>query len=215
MALTGAALLLFVIAHLLGNLQVFIGPDAFNAYAATLKSLPELLWPARIGLLVIFVIHISVAFQLRSINRAARPVGYRAKNTIQAPASSLYMVETGIVILLFVILHLLHFTLGVLQPEYFHLLDSKGRHDVYSMLVHGFQNKAYAAGYIACMIMLGIHLSHAVSSFVQTLGFPVAMDSWLRKYGRIIAYAIALGYISIPLGVQLGILRLTAGGISI
>lgn len=213
MAITGAGLMLFVIAHLLGNLQVFLGPDVFNNYAATLQSLPELLWPARIGLLALVSVHLALAFQLRNINKGARPRAYGQQNTIQAAPSSLYMLETGIVILIFVVIHLLHFTFGALQPEFFHAVDPKGRHDVYSVLIHGFQNRLYAGTYLFCMAMLGVHLSHAVTSMLQTLGLPTTRD--LRRVGRFVGYGIALGYSLIPIAVQLGLLHLASKGVSI
>jgi succinate dehydrogenase / fumarate reductase, cytochrome b subunit len=207
MALTGVLLIGFVIAHLLGNLQVFLGADAFNAYAAFLKSIPGPLWVARIGLLFVFVLHIITAFQLRSQNKSARPVPYKKMGTRIADPASLYMIETGVVILLFVIIHLLHFTFGMLQPEYFSIEDSQGRHDVYRMLVLGFQNGPYAVTYILAMLALGYHLSHAFWSMFQTIGAnSPRLNPVLRAASKGLAIAITLGYIAIPASVLVGII---------
>lgn len=211
MAVTGLLLLGFVVAHLLGNLQLFLGQEAFNAYAHFLKTTPELLWPARIGLLAVFIIHVVYGVKLRAENRAARPVDYAYQATVQAPVASLYMLETGLVILVFVLLHLAHYTLGLLQPEFYHLVDAKGRHDVFAMAVHGFQTPTYSIFYILCMLGLGAHLSHAIGSAVQTLGGAHPRTREMAfKAGRVIGWGIALGYITIPVSVLLGIISLPA-----
>ena len=109
-AITGAGLILFVLAHMFGNLQVFLGPDTFNLYAYKMQHM-VLLWPARIGLLAIFVAHMGLVFLLTRQNSVARPVAYSSYEPIQSTVASRYMLQTGIVILLFVVYHLLHFTL--------------------------------------------------------------------------------------------------------
>ena len=109
-AITGGGLILFVLAHMFGNLQVFLGPDTFNLYAYKMQHM-VLLWPARIGLLAIFVAHMGLVFLLTRQNSVARPVGYASYEPIQSTVASRYMLQTGIVILLFVVYHLLHFTL--------------------------------------------------------------------------------------------------------
>lgn len=207
MAVTGVLLIGFVVVHLLGNLQVFLGADAFNAYAAFLKSIPGPLWVARIGILFVLVLHLVTAFQLRSQNKAARPVAYKRLSTRVADSASLYMVETGVVILLFIIIHLLHFTLGALQPEFYNVQDEQGRHDVYRMLVLGFQNGPYAVIYIIAMLALGYHLSHAFWSMFQTIGAnSPRLNPILKCAAKGLAVAVTLGYISIPLSVLAGII---------
>ena len=171
MALTGIALLGFVVLHLLGNLQIFLGAEAINAYAELLEENAKLIWPARIILLLIVITHIVFAFSLRKSNTQARPEKYQVQNTVQATAASLYMFETGMVILCFVIIHLLHFTFGVLQPQYHEILDSSGREDIYLMVVSGFKNIYYTLGYCLAMLALGFHLRHALASACRTLGF--------------------------------------------
>ena len=208
MAVTGAMLFVFVSMHLLGNLQIFLGPEVFNSYAAFLKSIPEFLWPARIGLLCAFVLHIVLAFQLRKVNSGARPKNYHYKNTVQASIASRYMLQSGLVILWFVIIHLMHFTFLNLQPQLRTFIEQGGREDVYSRVIFAFMNPYYAGFYIFSMLMLGMHLSHALSSMFQTFGFwhPHYTPA-LRRLGRIAGYAIALGYITIPLAAQLGLLH--------
>ncbi|MCU1330761.1 MAG: Succinate dehydrogenase/Fumarate reductase transrane subunit, partial [Bryobacterales bacterium] len=118
MAVTGAALFLFVTAHLLGNLQVFLGPEAINSYAASLKSIPELLWGARIGLLVCVAIHIVTTIQLARINNKARPRAYAKKNNSRSTAASRTMYLSGPMIAAFIVYHLLHMTVGSVHPQF-------------------------------------------------------------------------------------------------
>ena len=213
MALTGVGLIGFVLGHLLGNLQVFAGQDVFNAYAAFLKGLGPMLWVMRLGILAFVVIHIATAISLWKDNSAARPESYKKEETVQASFASLYMMQSGMVLLIFIIIHLLHFTLGVMQPEFFSLLDPQGRHDVYSMLIHGFQTKGYSLIYIVAMILLALHLRHAMASLFQTLGINGPRITPVIEKGAIaLSTIIAVGYISIPLAVLLGIIGLPSGG---
>lgn len=210
MAVTGLGLIGFLFGHLLGNLQFFAGPDKINAYAVFLKSLGPVLWLARIGTLTLFVVHVGLGIVLARENRLARPAGYIDESTVQASWASRHMAATGVIILVFVLVHLAHFTLGMLQPELFHYVDSQGRHDVYRMVVMGFQNYYYSVFYIAAMVVLGIHLSHAISSCLQTLGLMVYPRCY--RMGKILAHSVstvlALGYISIPVAVLLGVIKL-------
>ncbi len=199
-AVTGVGLIIFVVAHMLGNLQFFIGPDALNGYAKFLKSNPAILWPARIGLLVFFLSHVYFAVSLKRRSVAARPVPYAFQNTVQASAASRTMLITGTVILIYVCYHLAHFTLGLTHPEHHQMLDSAGRHDVYGMVVRGFKILPVSLFYIAAMAVLAVHLSHGISSFFQTLGLASAKHSpILRKFAAGLSTVIFLGYIAIPL----------------
>lgn len=206
---TGVLLLGFVIAHMIGNLQIFIGPDALNTYAKMLQSLGELLWVMRIGLLVIFVTHIVFALWLAAENRAARPTGYQKQGTRRASYASRLMVVTGILVLAHVIYHLAHFTVGAVHSEHFHYKDELGRHDVYSMVVASFQNPAIALTYIAAMAALAFHLRQALSAFPQSLGLiqPVTLKKF-RTGGLVVSILIFLGYSAIPAAALLGILKL-------
>lgn len=209
MAVTGVGLVLFLVAHLLGNLQLFLGQAAFNDYAAFLKSIPGPLWAARIGLIVFFVLHIVTAIKLSRQNSASRPQEYAYQNTVQASVASRTMLKSGMLILAFVVYHLLHFTLGAAHSEYFHLTDSLGRHDVYSMVVRSFQQPEISAAYILLLLFVGFHLSHAIPSFFRTLGFyHPAYTHMIDRGGRALSALIALGYISIPVSVLAGIIQL-------
>jgi succinate dehydrogenase / fumarate reductase cytochrome b subunit len=116
MAITGLLLIVFVIAHMIGNLLLFLGPDAVNSYAHALKEKPILLWTARIGLLVVFVVHVLLGIRLTRQNSEARPVRYVYEDTMQASWASRHMLLSGLVLLAFVIYHLAHFTFGVVKP---------------------------------------------------------------------------------------------------
>lgn len=208
MAITGLMIIGFIVMHLLGNLQIFLGSDKFNDYAAFLKSIPGPLWVARIILIATFILHFGTAFVLRGKNKIARGGSYKDLKTVQADFASLYMVETGIVILLFVGLHLLHFTLGRVQPEFSNYYDYKGNHDVYKMVIAGFSNGPFSYIYIVAMLAIGVHLKHAFWSMFQTIGvYSPTLTPLLKKVSIVFAGLITLGYVSIPLSVILGILN--------
>lgn len=205
-ALTGIGLIGFVIAHMLGNLQIFAGADALNGYAAKLKDLGILLWAARIGLLAAFVVHIAATIRLSLKNRQAQPERYAKRKYAASSSASRTMVISGLVVLAFVIFHLLHFTFGVVQPSSYDLVDAEGRHDVYSMVVAGFQNWFIVAVYAIALTILTLHLSHAMFSVVRTLGGRVGNDSSnLKRAAQITAVLIVAGFLSVPLAVILGI----------
>ncbi len=208
MAITGAGLTLFVIFHMLGNLQVFLGPEELNRYAAFLKSVPEVLWAARLGLLAMFVAHIYVAVWLTIRNKAARPVPYVFQATRQASIASRTMMYSGVLILAFVIFHLAHYTFGWLYPEYLTFRDPKDQHDVYRMTVEGFKVWWISLAYIVSMLLLGLHLSHGISSLFRTLGVsnPRHMRC-IRLTGFSLAMILMVGNISMPVAVLLGIIR--------
>jgi succinate dehydrogenase / fumarate reductase cytochrome b subunit len=205
--LTGIALILFLIAHLLGNLQIFAGPKAINDYAEFLKSVPQLVWPARAGLLLMFVLHFTFALKLYLENKAARPKSYAVDNTVQATVASRIMALSGTIILMFVIGHLLHFTLGIILPEYAELQDAQGRHDVYSMVIKGFQVTPVALFYIIALLLLWSHLSHGISSVFQSLGITHSKKGIIGNVGPILSSILIIGYISIPLSIMFGLVQ--------
>lgn len=212
MAVTGAGLVGFVVAHMLGNLQIYLGQEALNAYAYKLKSMPALLWVARGGLILLFAGHLGIAFYLRKLNASARPVAYAYPDPVEASLASRTMLLSGLVIFAFLIYHLLHFTLGVTNPSTHHLVDGNGHHDVYSMVVLSFQNVFISGAYIVAMVFLGLHLSHAISSMIQTLGFVSGHSrAWISRIGLATAGVLMLGNISIPVSVLLGIVGLPEG----
>ena len=216
MALTGVILCGFVLVHMLGNLQVFLGPDAYNAYAAKIQSMPELVWAVRIILLTSVVVHIYSGLRLAAFNKAARPVPYAQKTWIKASLASRTMALSGLTLLAFIIYHLLHFTVGITDPQNYHLTDALGRHDVYSMFVFGFQNIYVSFSYIVAMLLLGAHLSHGATSLFQSLGLNhPRYNNVITKIGPVFGTLIALGNISMPVCVMLGVIQpytLTMGG---
>jgi succinate dehydrogenase / fumarate reductase, cytochrome b subunit len=149
MAVSGLALLLFTVGHMIGNLQIFLGRETINTYAAFLQTNREILWTVRLGLLAMVIIHIWAAASLTRDNRAARPLGYEGN---PAPTAASYasrtMVVSGIIIAAFIIYHLLHYTAQFtpinLTGSDFHTLreplrDGTDRHDVFAMMILGFR----------------------------------------------------------------------------
>lgn len=213
MAVTGLVLVGFVTAHMLGNLQIFLGQDALNAYAEHLEDLQFLLWPARAILLVTLIAHMTAAISLAIENKRARPIRYSHEATVQASAASRTMVISGLIIFSFIIFHLLHFTFDKIHPEFTDLLDSKGRDDVYSMVVLGFRDPLIAGCYLLSMFLLYFHLSHGVASFFQSLGLSnEKMQSKIKFFGHFVAAAIFIGNTSIVLACFFNIIKLPKGG---
>ena len=208
MAATGVLLFGFLVGHLMGNFLMFAGPEAMNAYAHWLKEKGMLLWATRLGLLVFFAVHIYSALRVSRQNRAARPAPYAVSNYLATTYAARTILVSGLIVLAFVIYHLLHFTLGVTDPEYLRMFDSQGRQNVYRMVIQGFSNSVVAGAYIAAMLLLAMHLSHGLTSFFQTLGLhgPKFMP-FAHKIGPAVAFLIFAGFVSIPLAVLAGILH--------
>jgi len=212
MAVTGLLLVGFLIAHLAGNLTLFAGQEATNAYAVKVKSLGPLLWLMRGGLLLVAIVHVVAALRLRQANQAARPVRYAHETVIQTTPMARSMVLTGLVVLAFSVYHLAHFTWGWTHPEHHALVDAKGRHDVFSMVVLGFRQPAVTLSYAIAMALLGMHLAHGVQSLFQSLGLNDA--TWypaIRTGGRVLAAALALGFLALPVCVLLDLITLPDG----
>jgi succinate dehydrogenase / fumarate reductase cytochrome b subunit len=205
-AVTGVILILFVIGHLLGNLQIFLGPEWINGYSQHLRDLGPLLWLVRAFLLVTVTLHIGFTIQLAIDNRRARPEHYRERNYVKASWASRHMVVSGLIVLAFIIFHLLHFTARKFNPQFPLLkLDPLNRYDVYSMMVYGFQNVYVSAFYVIGLFLLTLHLTHGSSSFFQSLGLNnQKLTPRLAVGGRIFAWLLFIGYTSIPVAVLLG-----------
>jgi succinate dehydrogenase / fumarate reductase cytochrome b subunit len=199
MAVTGVGLVLFAVGHMAGNLQVFMGAQVFNDYAHKLQSLGPLLWMARAGLFVMAVLHIISAVQLTARARAARPVDYVKRESQIATLASRTMRVGGVLLALFLVFHILHFTTGALHPAF-----SKG--GAYGNVVIGFENFWVAVFYILAMTFFGLHLYHGVWAGVRTLGVakpnPNPME---RKLALGLAIIVWAGFIAVPIGVLLGI----------
>ena len=170
MRFSGLALVGFLVGHLLGNLLIFGGADALNSYAAGLRDYPGLLWAARVGILLIFLLHIFLGLQLSIENRRARPQKYRHSSTIQASLASRSMAITGLVMLSYVVYHLMHFTWGTVHGSYYQFQDELGRHDVYRMVVLSFQNVWITLTYVVALFLTFVHLSHGLPSLFQSTG---------------------------------------------
>jgi len=207
-SLTGLGLVGFVVFHMLGNLQVFEGPDALNGYAAMLRDMPMFLWTARIGLLGVAIFHTALAIQLALRNRRARPVGYALREYRHASVASRTMALTGSVLLVFVVFHLLHLTAGLADPSGSNRLDAGGHADVYGKVVHAFQNPLYVAIYLVGQLALGVHLSHAVSGSLQTLGIEhAAFNRLFKAAGPAVALLVVFGNLAIIFAIFFGIVR--------
>jgi succinate dehydrogenase / fumarate reductase, cytochrome b subunit len=229
MALTGLGLIVFVLGHMAGNLLLFLGRDAINTYGQTLKSHAELLWAARGALLTIFVVHVIVGIRLTLANRAARPVRYQRDAAVKASLASRHMLLTGLVLLAFILYHLGHYTFGffntaevkrpdgmIVATSYLDLDDADYaranpghyRHDVYSMVVAGFQNPFVSVSYLIAMVFLFLHLWHGGSSWFQSLGINhPGYQAFLGWLGPAIATLVLIGNCSIPLAVWSGLIR--------
>ncbi len=203
MAVTGALMFLFVIGHLLGNLQVFEGPAKINAYAQFLHSIGEVLWIVRIVLIGAVVLHITATVQLALRNKRARPIGYSRRQAINSSFASRTMYWSGPIVLAFIIFHLLQFTAGYIHPEAAFIEG-----DVYHNLVAGFQVWWVSAWYIFAICLLGLHLRHGLWSMFQSVGAAQPRHlPRLRVAALAIAALIVLGYISIPIAILLGFVK--------
>ena len=208
-AITGVILILFVIGHLLGNLQIFLGPDWINDYSQHLRDLGPLLWLVRAVLLVTVIVHIYVTIRLAIDNRRARPESYIEKQNVKATFASRHMVVSGLIVLVFIIYHLAHFTVRVTDRRFALLkMDPLGHYDVYSMMVYGFQNPYVSAFYALGLFLLALHLSHGSSSFFQSLGLNnQRLTPRLAISGRVFAWLLFIGYTSIPVAILLGFIQ--------
>ena len=211
MAATGLALFGFVIGHLLGNLQIFLEPEVINRYAQFLKDNIELVWGARIGLLVCVALHIWTAIGLASDNKAARPVAYADATPPAASLASKTMVVSGLMVFFFILYHLLHFTIQVeningVEQSFQALKTADGHHDVYAMVVLGFRQPLVALCYVVAVGLLCLHLSHGVGASFQSLGLKnKAWGPVIDNGAKVISFLIFVGYASIPLAVLTGI----------
>ena len=203
MAVTGLILFGFVIGHLLGNLQVYQGPEKLNGYAEALRHLGPLLWVARGVLLLSVGLHIWAAVSLTRSNRSARPRGYERWDSQSSTYASRTMRWSGVIVLLFVVYHLLHFTFGarVVHPQFI-------PGDVYHNFITGFQNPLVSAFYILAMLALGLHLYHGAWSILQTVGAShPRLDRVRYGLAAVVTALIVLGNISMPVAVMAGLLR--------
>jgi len=201
MAVSGLVLFLFVVGHLIGNLQIYEGPEKLNNYARFLRSMPALLWGVRITLIAMVVLHIWSSVQLAWLKFDARPTGYVKKKATQSSYASRTMYWSGPIILAFVIYHLLDFTFGTVNPSF-----QEG--NVYANVVASFQLIPVSVFYVIAMLLLATHLYHGLWSMFQSLGFShPRYTPVLKRSAAVVAIFIAAGNISIPLSVLAGLVR--------
>lgn len=204
-AVTGILLVLFVVGHLVGNLTFFVGPDMINAYAKKLHDLGPLLWVIRLGLLAVIGLHIFFTMLLWKENHAARPNKYEYKTHVQSSVFSRTMRLSGIIVLSFILFHLAHFTVHLIDPQFSQMrtmLDGHEVMDVYRMVVAGFSVWWVSVFYVISLGLVAFHLSHGVGSLFQTLGIT---NKKLRPIfdlgGRVLAWALFIGFSSIPISI--------------
>ena len=207
MAVSGIALFGFVVAHMVGNLKIFLGMVQLNEYAHWLRDLgvpafprTVLLWGMRIGLLLAVGVHILAAAQLTRMNQKARPVKYQSKRDyVAANFASRTMRWTGIIIVLFVIFHLMDLTWGQANPNWV-------RGDPYNNVFNSFEREPVAIVYIVAMLALGLHLFHGLWSMFQSLGLNnPRWNSWRRAFAVTFAVIVTVGNVSMPLLITTGV----------
>lgn len=207
MAVTGIVLMAYVLAHMVGNLKLYLGRGELNHYAEWLRdmgypALPHsaLLWTVRIVLLISFVLHIHAAYALTVMNRKARPVGYQSKRDyVAASFAARTMRWTGVIVGLFVVFHLMDLTWGTVNPEFV-------KADVYHNVVTSFQRWPVAVVYVVANVALGYHLFHGAWSLFQSLGWNQRrFNHWRRYFAVAFATVIVVGNVSFPIAVVTGI----------
>lgn len=198
MAISGVILVGFTFGHFLGNLNLYRGPEALNGYAETLRSVPALLWTARLILLVAVGAHIASAYALWSRNRKARGSHYKRRKDLATDYAARTMYWSGPILLLYIIYHLLHLTILPAHPG-----------DVYRNVVEGFQNPLIAGVYIVGNLALGFHIFHGVYSMFQTLGINhPRFNAYRRDFSIAICALITIGNLSFPISVLAGLVTL-------
>jgi succinate dehydrogenase / fumarate reductase cytochrome b subunit len=201
MAVSGLVLFGFLIAHMLGNLQIFLGPQVMNHYAETLHGNPALLWTARLVLLVSVALHAWASIQLALVKKEARPIAYVKRANVRSTWASRSMMLSGPVIAAFVIFHLLHLTTGTIHPQFVEL-------HAYENLVNGFRVVPFAVAYIAVMILIGFHLRHGIWSMFQSMGLShPRYTPVIQKFAAVFSWVLIAGFISVPVAVLVGLVR--------
>lgn len=230
MALTGLVLVLFVLGHMLGNLQIFLGPDVINAYAYKLHHVMPvaMLWGIRLFLLACIGVHIWAAISLTLDNRKARPQGYDQNKSVQATYAAKTMRMSGIILLAFIIFHIAHYTARIVPGKEYNqqiadvALIKHGEPVLYNgevvmtfnvndMMIDGFHVWWVSAFYIIATGLLCMHLTHGVSSMFQTVGLRNQLwRARLDRFARIYGVVVFLGFAVIPVAAMTGILKKTA-----
>lgn len=209
MAISGFIFLGFVLAHMYGNLKAFAGHDAFNEYAEHLRELGEpmlphegALWIIRLGLILSLVVHVACAVVLWRRAAAARTTKYVVKKNTGVTRASLMMRWGGVTILVFLVWHLLNFTIGKVNPQ------GGATNDPYDLMVDTFDLWWMTLIYLVAMLALGAHLHHGVWSAAQTLGWTgtAAKRQRAKVFGFVVALIVSVGFSLVPLAVLAGII---------
>lgn len=200
MAVSGIILSGFVLLHLAGNLQIFLGPEIFDGYSRALHEMPELLWPVRVLLLLMILLHVWSAIELAVIKRDARRKGYERYSPRASSYASRTMYMSGPILAAFIIYHLMQFSWGTGGTSF----DPA---DPYGNVIEGFRNPWIAGFYILAMGLLCLHLRHGLWSMFQSLGLHSPRRfAFLRTAAGIVAGIVFIGFISIPIAVLTGLL---------
>jgi succinate dehydrogenase / fumarate reductase, cytochrome b subunit len=208
MAISGVVLLGYVFLHMVGNLKLYFGPEGMNEYAEWLRAFGApavpgsgVLWFVRVLLVLAFGFHIHAAVSLTLMNRRARPQGYRGgREYAAATYAARTMRWSGVIVALFVIYHLLHFTFGTVHPDFI-------EGDVYHNVVVGFQQWPAAVFYIIANLALGLHIYHGGWSMFQSLGVNnPRFNAWRRVFATALAAVVVVGNVSFPLAVMTGVI---------
>ena len=199
MALSGLALVGFLIVHLLGNLSILDSDSAFNAYAQKLEDLGPLLIVAEIGLLALFLFHITLALMVSLRNKGARSVGYRSKGSMgEKTLASRSMLVTGLLLGAFLVIHIIDFRLQK-------LMGTEGSENLGQLVRNRVTSPIGLGIYISAGILIGLHLSHGFKSAFQSLGlYHNKFNDTIRMAGYTIAIVLALGFIAIPVALYMG-----------
>ncbi len=218
MAITGLLLVGFLIGHLSGNLLVFLGKEDINEYAHGLRTMGHgaIIWIVRLGLLGMFILHVTSAISLSRRNRAARPQAYSKVTPRRSTVASRTMLYSGLLLLTYVVYHLAHFTWGVVHSDHYAaqkgweyaLADGTMVPDVYRMVVASFQVPLIAVLYVLSMVMVGLHLNHAIASAFQTMGVTnQRLVPVIRSFGPILSFLVAAGFSAVPLAILAGVVK--------
>lgn len=208
MAVTGGIFLLYVIAHMIGNLKVFFGIETFDAYSQHLREIGEaivgyegVLWLIRLVLVTSVVLHMWAAFSLWYRAKKARPIGYQHRQSWQGSYAARTMRWGGVIIALFVIWHILDLTTGTVNPR-------GGDESAYVKLVASFDRPVVAIFYILAVVALGLHIRHGLWSAIQTFGANSALkQNALKTFSFVVAAVITIGFAIVPLSVMTGLVR--------
>jgi succinate dehydrogenase / fumarate reductase cytochrome b subunit len=203
MGVTGLIGIGFVILHSLGNLLVFRGPAAINSYSHFLKSTGELLWTLRVVLIVAVILHVIAAVQLTRQSRAARPIGYIKHEPQVSTIASRTMRWGGALLLIFIILHIMHFTTGTIRPS-----GVFSKQDVYVNVVTSFRIWWVSVFYVVAMVALGLHIFHGAWSSMRSIGMsPASPQPLHRRISLVLAILIWAAFTAVPVAVLVGIVR--------